>query len=127
MKPLSYSRATDVDDALALAAANPASAFLAGGTTEVDLIRAGISHSRHLVDINELPLNAVEDRFDGGLHIGALARMSDVARTPSVVQRYPAISRALLLSASEQLRNMASTWIFHGYGRGGLRLTGLRF
>jgi xanthine dehydrogenase YagS FAD-binding subunit len=34
--------------------------------------------------------------------------MSDVARTPSVVQRYPAISRALLLSASEQLRNMAS-------------------
>jgi xanthine dehydrogenase YagS FAD-binding subunit len=108
MKPLSYSRAADVDDALGLAAANPASAFLAGGTTEVDLIRAGISHSQHLVDINELPLNAVEDRFDGGLRIGALARMSDVARTPSVVQRYPAISRALLLSASEQLRNMAS-------------------
>jgi xanthine dehydrogenase YagS FAD-binding subunit len=37
-----------------------------------------------------------------------LARMTDVARTPAVVQRYPAISRALLLSASEQLRNMAS-------------------
>ena len=45
MKPLSYSRAADVDDALALAAANPASAFLAGGTNEVDLIRAGISRS----------------------------------------------------------------------------------
>jgi xanthine dehydrogenase YagS FAD-binding subunit len=108
MRPLTYSRATDTDDALALAAAYPASAFLAGGTTEVDLIRAGISHSDHLVDINDLPLTAVEDRADGGLHIGALARMSDVARTPSVVQRYPAISRALLLSASEQLRNMAS-------------------
>jgi xanthine dehydrogenase YagS FAD-binding subunit len=108
MKPLSYSRAADVDHALALAAANPASAFLAGGTNEVDLLRAGISHSRHLVDINDLPLTRAEDRFDGGLHIGALARMSDVARAPSVVQRYPAISRALLLSASEQLRNMAS-------------------
>ena len=34
--------------------------------------------------------------------------MSDVARTPAVVERYPAISRALLLGASEQLRNMAS-------------------
>ena len=45
MRPLTYSRAADVDDALALAAANPASAFLAGGTNEVDLIRAGISHS----------------------------------------------------------------------------------
>jgi xanthine dehydrogenase YagS FAD-binding subunit len=34
--------------------------------------------------------------------------MSDVARTPAVVDRFPAISRALLLGASEQLRNMAS-------------------
>jgi xanthine dehydrogenase YagS FAD-binding subunit len=108
MRPLTYSRAADTEDALALAAAHPFSAFLAGGTTEVDLIRAGISQSDHLVDINDLPLTAVEDRADGGLHIGALARMSEVARTPSVVQRYPAMSRALLLSASEQLRNMAS-------------------
>jgi xanthine dehydrogenase YagS FAD-binding subunit len=34
-----------------------------------------------------------------------LERMSDIARHPGV---YPAISRALLLSASQQLRNMAS-------------------
>ena len=108
MRPLTYSRAADVQHAIALATANPASAFLAGGTTEVDLIRAGISHSEHLVDINELPLRGVDDLPDGGLRIGALARMSDVARTPSVVERYPAISRALLLGASEQLRNMAS-------------------
>jgi xanthine dehydrogenase YagS FAD-binding subunit len=108
MRPLTYSRAADVDEAIALVATDPASSFLAGGTTEVDLIRAGVSRSQHLVDINDLPLNTVDDRFDGGLHIGALARMSDVARAPSVVHRYPAISRALLLGASEQLRNMAS-------------------
>ena len=42
MRPITYSRAADVDDAVAQAAANPASAFLAGGTNEVDLIRAGI-------------------------------------------------------------------------------------
>ena len=58
MRPLTYSRAADVEDALALAA-HPASAFLAGGTTEVDLIRAGISRSEHLVDINDLPLGGV--------------------------------------------------------------------
>src|SRR5262245_63144827 len=108
MRPLTYSRAVDVDDAITLASSTPRSAFLAGGTTEVDLIRAGMSQSEHLVDINDLPLTAVDDRPDGGLHIGALARMNDVARTPSVVERYPAISRALLLGASEQLRNMAS-------------------
>ncbi|HST63995.1 MAG TPA: xanthine dehydrogenase family protein subunit M [Mycobacteriales bacterium] len=108
MRPLTYSRATGVEDALALVAARPGGAFLAGGTTEVDLIRAGVSRSEHLVDINDLPLRGIEDRDDGGLHIGALARMTDVARAPGVVQRYPAISRALLLGASEQLRNMAS-------------------
>ncbi|GEL25217.1 carbon-monoxide dehydrogenase medium subunit [Pseudonocardia sulfidoxydans NBRC 16205] len=108
MRPLTYSRARDVDDALALVAAGPDSAFLAGGTTEVDLLRAGVSRSGHLVDINDLPLTAVEDRPDGGLHIGALARMNDVARAPGVVHRFPAISRALLQGASEQLRNMAS-------------------
>jgi xanthine dehydrogenase YagS FAD-binding subunit len=108
MRPLTYSRAANVTDALAMASANPASAFLAGGTTEVDLIRAGISPSQHLVDINDLPLDEVEDLPDGGLRIGALARMNDVARTPSVVARYPAVSQALLLGASEQIRNMAS-------------------
>jgi xanthine dehydrogenase YagS FAD-binding subunit len=108
VRPLSYSRAATVEEAVALAAGTPGSAFLAGGTTEVDLIRAGIAHDDHLVDINDLPLTAVEHLADGGLRIGALARMSDVAREPGVVERFPAISQALLLGASQQLRNMAS-------------------
>jgi xanthine dehydrogenase YagS FAD-binding subunit len=108
MRPLTYTRATDAYSALASAAHSPSTAFLAGGTNEIDLIRAGVSRTEHLVDINDLPLDEVEDREDGGLSIGALARLNDVARTPGVVQRYPAVSRALLLSASEQLRNMAS-------------------
>jgi xanthine dehydrogenase YagS FAD-binding subunit len=107
MRPLSYSRVDTVEDAVALGR-EPGTAFLAGGTTEVDLIRAGMNHADHLIDINDVPLTAVEDLPDGGLRIGALARMSDVARTPSVKERFPAISRSLLLGASEQLRNMAS-------------------
>ena len=108
MRPLSYSRAAGVDDAVALVSADPASAFLAGGTTEVDLIRAGVERPDRLVDINALPLADVEALPDGGLRIGALARMNDVARDPAVAARFPAISQALLLGASEQLRNMAS-------------------
>jgi len=108
MRPLSYSRVSTVDEAIAHATRDPAAAFLAGGTTEVDLIRAGVATPDHLVDVNDLPLTDIEDLPDGGLRIGALARMNDVARTPAVRERYPAISRALLLGASEQLRNMAS-------------------
>jgi xanthine dehydrogenase YagS FAD-binding subunit len=97
-----------VATAVALVSADPASAYLAGGTTEVDLIRMGVAQPDRLVDINRLPLADVEELADGGIRIGALARMSDVARTPVLSRRFPAISQALLLGASEQLRNMAS-------------------
>jgi len=107
MRPLRYARVTDVEGAVATAAADPDSAFLAGGTTEVDLIRLGVARPRTLVDINALPLADVDD-LGAGLRIGALARMSDVARDPRVVARCPAVAEALLLGASEQLRTMAS-------------------
>ena len=107
MRPLRYARVTDVEGAVATVAADPESAFLAGGTTEVDLIRLGVARPSTLVDINALPLADVDD-LGAGLRIGALARMSDVARDPRVVARYPAVAEALLLGASEQLRTMAS-------------------
>jgi xanthine dehydrogenase YagS FAD-binding subunit len=108
MRPLRYLRAADVDGAIATVSRDPASAFLAGGTTEIDLVRLGVAHPDLLVDINELPLAEIERLPEGGVRIGALARMSDAARAPVVADRYPAVSEALLLGASEQLRNMAS-------------------
>src|ERR1700756_1780057 len=108
MRPLSYARATDVDGAIAAVARRGDGAFLAGGTTEVDLLRQNVLRPALLVDINDLPLNQIEDLPGGGLRIGALARMSDVARAPGVRDRFPVISQALLLGASAQLRNMAS-------------------
>src|SRR3954465_14353096 len=108
MQPLSYARANDVESAITLVAGDPGSTFLAGGTTKVDLLRLGVEHTDRLVDINDLPLTAVEELADGTIRIGGLARMSDVARTPIVKERFPAVSEALLLGASEQLRNMAS-------------------
>ena len=108
MRPLSYARAADADAAIALVTRHPDSAFLAGGTTEVDLTRQDVLRPELLVDINDLPLDDVADLPDGGLRIGALARMSDVARAAGVLARFPVISQALLLGASAQLRNMAS-------------------
>jgi xanthine dehydrogenase YagS FAD-binding subunit len=108
MRPLSYVRPSTVEEAIATVAADPNSSFLAGGTTEVDLVRLGVTKPDTLVDINRLPLADVTSTPDGGLKIGALSRMSDVARHPDVEARYPGMSRALLLGASEQLRNMAS-------------------
>ena len=108
MRPVSYARAASVDEAIAAVRADDDGAFLAGGTTEVDLLRQNVVGPSLLVDINDLPLNRVEELPDGGIRIGALARMSDVARTPGVEQAFPVVSQALLLGASAQLRNMAS-------------------
>jgi len=62
---------------------------------------------RHVIDINGLDLRGIELRGDG-LRIGAMERMSEVATNRDVAVNYPVITKALLLSASGQLRNMAS-------------------
>src|SRR6516225_3360870 len=103
MRPFSYARVADVAGAIATVRDHPGSAFLAGGTTEVDLVRQNVLRPGLLVDINDLPLDRVEDLPGGGLRVGALTRMSDVAQTASVVERFPVISQALLLGASAQL------------------------
>jgi xanthine dehydrogenase YagS FAD-binding subunit len=108
MRPFRYVRATDIDGAIAAVRDHAGSAFLAGGTTEADLVRQDVLRPGLLVDINDPPLTGVEDLPGGGLRIGALARMSDVARAAGVVTRFPVISQALLAGASAQLRNMAS-------------------
>jgi len=78
------------------------------------LIFSGLMKDRtalpeRLLDINGLPdLARIEVLPDGGLRIGALARMSEVAADMEVRRRFPVIAESLLFAASGQLRNMAS-------------------
>lgn len=83
--------------------------FIAGGTNLVDYMKLNVETPHHLVDINSLPLNSVEQGTDGGLKIGALARNTDVANHEAVKSQFPVLSQAILSGASTQLRNMAST------------------
>lgn len=113
MRPFSYARAADVVSALDELASSPESAILAGGTTLVDLVKLDVMTPRHLVDITGLSegdpsLSAVTPTAEGGVHIGALARMSDVAEQALVRDGYPLVAEALLKGASAQLRNMAT-------------------
>ena len=106
MHPFDYARVSTVAEAIKSGSRESAK-FVAGGTNLVDLMKATVEKPSHVVDINPLPMSAIET-VDGGIRIGALARMSDVAVHPVIVQRFPAISQALLASASPQLRNAAS-------------------
>ena len=83
--------------------------YIAGGTNLIDFMKLRVETPSRLVDINTLPLSAIERTPDGGLQLGALARNSDVAHHDAVQQQYPVLSQALLAGASAQLRNMATT------------------
>src|SRR4051794_19533330 len=106
MHPFSYTKASDLEGALA--AGRGGSRYIAGGTTLVDLMRETVERPGALVDISALPLREITVTARGGLRIGALVRMAQAAADPKVRGTYPVISQALELSASPQLRNMAT-------------------
>ena len=107
METFAYCRAENEREALDIAAEAPRAAFIAGGTDFLQLWREAAIAPDLVIDISRLPLDTIEVR-GGGVAIGALARMSDVADNPLIKSEYPAISQALLASASPQIRNVAT-------------------
>src|ERR1700686_2364507 len=96
MHPFTLSRPTDVSAAIATHAQNAQLAFIAGGTDLIGLMKDRVTLPDHLLDINRLAgMSQIEALRDGGLRIGALARMSDVAANPDVRSRFPVIAESL--------------------------------
>ncbi|MFI6740432.1 FAD binding domain-containing protein [Nonomuraea sp. NPDC050451] len=107
MHEFEYVRAGEVDQAVATVTADPAASYLAGGTTQIDLMKDGVLEPDRLVDITRLPLGGVA-RDGDVLRVGALTTMEELAADPTVGERLPFLREALLLGASVQLRNMAT-------------------
>jgi len=108
MNTFDYLRPATLSEAVA-AAAVPGSAYLAGGTNLLDLMKGGIVSPQRLIDVSRLPgLDRIEPLPDGGLRIGARVRNADLAYDPGFSKRFPAVAEALLSGASAQLRNAAT-------------------
>ena len=109
MRAFTYERPADPAAAARAAAAQPGAKFIGGGTNLLDLMKLEIETPPHLVDVNHLGLDRIDDTPEGGLRIGTQVRNSDLAAEVRVRSRYPVLSRALLAGASGQLRNKATT------------------
>ena len=109
MRAFTYERASSVEAAVGTAASNPHAKFIAGGTNLLDLMKLEIETPTHLIDVNGLGLDGIEETADGGLRIGALVRNTDLAANDRVRRDYGLLSRALVSGASGQLRNKATT------------------
>ncbi|OWK29833.1 FAD binding domain-containing protein [Sphingomonas mucosissima] len=102
-----YQRPDATNEAIAAGRAEHA-AYLAGGTNLVDLMKENVARPLQVIDINRLPLKAIEPREGRGLRLGALASNADTAYHPEVQARYPLLASAILAGASPQLRNAAT-------------------
>jgi xanthine dehydrogenase YagS FAD-binding subunit len=99
MNAFTYVSVRSASSAIAEHAAS--SAYLAGGTNLLDDMKLGVERHAKLIDVNGVSgLDGISDLPDGGLRVGAAAR---------VLARYPALSQAILAGASPQLRNAATT------------------
>ncbi len=93
--------------AAVLAAAQPGTKYIAGGTDLMQLAKDNVETPDRLVDLEALNIARIDARPDH-LRLEALARMSDVAAHPAVIESWPVLSQALLASASPQIRNMGT-------------------
>lgn len=114
MKPFSFDRAKSARTAReAVVSRGADAAFLAGGTTLVDLMKLDVEQPAHLVDIRDLAGDPRDDlrRIEisrESVHLGALVSMSEAIDHPQLAAAYPVITQSLMLAASAQLRNMAT-------------------
>src|SRR3954451_7782810 len=109
MRPFTYERASSPSAAASAAVRTPGAKFIAGGTNLLDLMKLEIETPRHLIDVNGLGLDKIENTDGGGIRIGASVRNTTLAADMRIRRDYGVLSRALLAGASGQLRNKATT------------------
>ena len=109
MRSFTYERATTPAAAAASVATKQGAKFIAGGTNLLDLMKIEVETPTHLVDVQDLGLDAIEETPDGGLRIGTLVSNTALSAHPKVRKDYAVLTRAIQAGASGQLRNKATT------------------
>jgi 4-hydroxybenzoyl-CoA reductase subunit beta len=105
-----FQRASDVAQAVAIAAADVAGTrFIAGGTDLVPNMRHGLAPSRRLVDISALEeLRGIAITPEGALAIGAATTLAQIASGDLVARHCPALAEAAHSVAAPQHRAAAT-------------------
>ena len=98
-----------VAEACALLAGDPeGSVLMAGGTDVLVLLKERQLDCRRLVSLGKIEALRTIEVGDGGLTIGAMATVNQVAHHPGIRERYPGIVDAAMSLAADQVRNQAT-------------------
>jgi xanthine dehydrogenase YagS FAD-binding subunit len=111
MKPVSIYKPVSIEQAIQILSLHGTEAAVyAGGTDLLIRLKNRIGASpTYLVDVKKIDnLRYIRETADGGVQIGALAKLSEVADSPLLAKKYPMLVEAVKKISSPQLRN-AST------------------
>jgi xanthine dehydrogenase YagS FAD-binding subunit len=111
MRPFIHIEAASVDEAVAALVKHGGRARLnAGGTDLIGLLKDEFlpEYPEAIVNLKTIPgLDGIREDA-GGLRIGALAKLSDLACSPLLRKRYGVLAEAAHAVASPQIRNVAT-------------------
>ena len=103
---------TTLSEALAILTAEPDAALpIAGGTDLLSEIRDGTATPSTLVALDKVAdggLHGITATPDGGMRIGALTTIADIAAHPEIRQNYAAFAEAAAGLATPQVRNLGT-------------------
>ena len=97
-------RTADELAALLAEAAEPV-ALMAGGTDLLDELKSGVVTASLVVDLEKMAGIRGIGKDKGGLRIGAMTRVVELAEDATVAAEYPSLKEAALSLATPQLRN----------------------
>jgi 4-hydroxybenzoyl-CoA reductase subunit beta len=105
-----YAAPTTVDGVLAALAERPGRArLLAGGTDLLPNLKHGIEEADVVVSLQHVAeLRGISSTADGGLRIGAMTALEEVARHPAIRQRWASVAQAAGIVAGPHHRRMGT-------------------
>jgi xanthine dehydrogenase YagS FAD-binding subunit len=104
----SYVKAKTVKEAVKELSQKEARVY-SGGSDLMGCLRDEVFAADKVVSLSGIPeLNGVNKDADGGMRIGAMTHVSELAANEEIARDYPALSAALKVIASPQLRNQGT-------------------
>jgi xanthine dehydrogenase YagS FAD-binding subunit len=86
-----------------------ASVVMAGGIDLLDLLKENLLTAGKVTSLRKIPgLDSIVEEDGGGLRIGSMVTLAELAAHPVVRQLYPALADTAQNSASPQIRNVAT-------------------
>jgi xanthine dehydrogenase YagS FAD-binding subunit len=109
MHPIEYASPQTREQAVRLLGSDPAAAApLAGGSDLLALLKSGVETPKRLVNLKEVAGLTGVRAEGGGLRIGALSVLDDLAADAALGFEYPAVTASAGRLAGPQIRNVAT-------------------